>query len=72
MSNTELASVIINNYNYGRFLRNAIDSALDQTWPNVEVIVVDDGSTDGSRGIIAATATGLCPSSSRTEARILP
>lgn len=45
-------SVIINNYNYERFLSKAIDSALAQTYPQVEVIVVDDGSTDGSRKII--------------------
>src|SRR5438094_3455630 len=52
MSN-DLASVIINNYNYGRFLPEAIDSALNQTYRNTEVIVVDDGSTDNSRQIIA-------------------
>ena len=45
-------SIIINNYNYERFLPKAIDSALAQTYPHVEVIVVDDGSTDGSRKII--------------------
>ena len=46
-------SIIINNYNYDRFLSEAIDSALNQTYPHTEVIVVDDGSTDKSRGIIA-------------------
>ena len=48
-----LASVIVNNYNYGRFLSQAIDSALGQTYPRIEVIVVDDGSTDDSREIIS-------------------
>lgn len=48
-----LASIIINNYNYDRFLAEAIDSALNQTYPHIEVIVVDDGSTDNSRKIIA-------------------
>lgn len=44
--------IVINNYNYGRFLRQAIDSALAQTHEQVKVIVVDDGSTDGSREIL--------------------
>jgi len=47
-----LVSILINNYNYGRFLTEAIDSALNQTYPHVEVVVVDDGSTDESRDII--------------------
>ncbi len=46
------ATVIITNYNYGRFLRGAIDCVLGQTLPGVECVVVDDGSTDGSRDII--------------------
>jgi glycosyltransferase involved in cell wall biosynthesis len=45
-------SVIIPNYNYEKFVGAAIDSALAIDWPNVEVIVVDDGSTDGSRAVI--------------------
>ena len=48
-----LVSVIVCNYNYEAFLSQAIDSALGLDWPSVEVIVVDDGSTDGSRDIIA-------------------
>jgi glycosyltransferase involved in cell wall biosynthesis len=47
-----LVTILINNYNYGRFLRPAIDSALNQTYPDIEVLVVDDGSTDDSREII--------------------
>jgi glycosyltransferase involved in cell wall biosynthesis len=47
-----LVSVIINNYNYGRFLRAAIDSVLAQTYRCVEVVVVDDGSTDDSAEVI--------------------
>jgi glycosyltransferase involved in cell wall biosynthesis len=47
------ASIIINNYNYGRYLALAIESALAQTGADTEVIVVDDGSTDDSREVIA-------------------
>jgi len=47
-----LVTALINNYNYGRFLAEAIDSALAQTWQNLEVLVVDDGSTDNSREVL--------------------
>ena len=46
--------VIIDNHDYGRFLRAAIESALGQTYGNVSVIVVDDGSSDDSRAVIAS------------------
>jgi len=45
-------SIVITNYNYGRFVAQAIESALAQTHERVEVIVVDDGSTDNSRAVI--------------------
>jgi len=45
-------SIIINNFNYARFLRQSINSALAQTYPGTEVIVVDDMSADESRDII--------------------
>jgi glycosyltransferase involved in cell wall biosynthesis len=47
-----LVSILIVNYNYGRFVSTAIESALSQTYSNVEVIVVDDGSSDNSRQVI--------------------
>src|SRR5262245_15489535 len=46
------ATVIIANHNYAHFLPDAIDSALGQTHSRVQVIVVDDGSTDDSRRVI--------------------
>jgi glycosyltransferase involved in cell wall biosynthesis len=45
-------SVIISNYNYAEYVAMAIESALIQNYLHMEVIVVDDGSTDGSREII--------------------
>ncbi len=50
--NYPLSSIIINNYNYAEYLGKAIDSALNQSYPNIEVIVVDDGSTDASSEVI--------------------
>mgnify|MGYP003667555419 CR=1 FL=1 len=56
-----LVSIVIPVYNGANYLAEAIDSALAQTWPNTEVIVVDDGSDDG--GAVAA----IC---ARYESRI--
>jgi len=56
-----LVSIVIDNYNYGRFLGQAIESALNQTYRNTEVIVVDDGSTDDSRTIIASYLDRIIP-----------
>lgn len=48
-----LISIIITNYNYEAFLPEAIDSVLKQTYAHVECIVVDDGSIDNSRDVLA-------------------
>lgn len=47
-----LLSVIILNYNYGRYLTQCIESVLAQDYEAVELIVVDDGSSDDSRAVI--------------------
>ncbi|MFT5049175.1 MAG: glycosyltransferase involved in cell wall biosynthesis [Chlamydiales bacterium] len=44
---TAKVSIVICVYNGGDFLRPAVESALAQTWPNIEVVLIDDGSTDG-------------------------
>ncbi|MGA7619350.1 glycosyltransferase family 2 protein [Candidatus Binatus sp.] len=60
-SGPTLVSIVITNYNYGRYLRTAIDSALAQTYSPVEVIVVDDGSTDESREVIESYEKRIAP-----------
>lgn len=47
-----LISIVINNYNYAKYVSEAINSALQQTYDRVEVVCVDDGSTDNSVDII--------------------
>ena len=56
-----LVSIVIDNYNYGRYLRAAIDSALAQTYSQIEVVVVDDGSTDDSREVIESYGSRILP-----------
>ena len=48
----KLVSILIPVYNAEAFVAEAIQSALDQTWPAKEVIAVDDGSTDRSPEIL--------------------
>ncbi len=47
-----LISVIIPNFNYEQFICDSIDSVLNQTYPHIQLIVVDDGSTDDSWNVI--------------------
>ena len=51
-------SVLINNYNYGDFVVEAVESAVRQSLPPLEIIVTDDGSTDGSREMLSQRYAG--------------
>ena len=64
MTNSPLISVLVPCYNYERYVGEAIESVLAQDYPNFELIVVDDGSSDGSAEVISRTlqsvTTGNC------------
>jgi glycosyltransferase involved in cell wall biosynthesis len=49
---TPAVSVVIATHNYGRYLSAALDSALEQTFRDFEIIVVDDGSTDHTPAVV--------------------
>lgn len=53
-----LVTVYVVNRNYGRFLQQAVDSVLDQDYPFIEVLVVDDASSDEDSAAVLATLEG--------------
>ena len=52
MSGPPLISILVANYNNARFILDSLESAVRQTYPNVELVIIDDGSTDNSIQLI--------------------
>ena len=65
MNTRPLLSIVIPNYNYGRFLDEAIQSVLSQSCDDYELIIIDGGSTDNSVEVIKKYAGGLPPNTMR-------
>ncbi len=57
---TPLASVIMPSYNGARFIEPAVRSILAQTWPNLELVIVDDASSDSTPQIVEKISRDYC------------
>lgn len=60
MNTDKKVSVIIPNYNYAQYVGQAINSVLNQTYSNIEIVVVNNGSTDNSLDILKGFGDRIC------------
>lgn len=58
-SKQPLVSIVIVNFNGLKWLKGCLDSAIEQDYPNIEILVVDNASTDGSQDFIAKNYPGV-------------
>ncbi|HOG82076.1 MAG: putative teichuronic acid biosynthesis glycosyltransferase TuaG [Deltaproteobacteria bacterium ADurb.Bin022] len=59
MVNQQKVSIIIPCFNMGQYIYEAVKSFLDQTFRNFEILIIDDGSTDG-KPVNYSIHTGAC------------
>jgi glycosyltransferase involved in cell wall biosynthesis len=53
-------SIIVPTYNREKFIKRALDSVIEQTYQNFEVLVIDDGSTDNTRDVVKSYGERVC------------
>lgn len=59
-------SVVVPAYNHARYIRDAVDSVLGQSWGDLELVITDDGSTDGTADVVTSLGD------SRVKLRVFP
>ncbi len=72
LNNNPLVTVCIPSYNHARFVAESIQGIIDQTYQNIELIIIDDGSSDNSVEIIESFREACAARFSRFEIRSRP
>jgi glycosyltransferase involved in cell wall biosynthesis len=71
VSSIPLISVVVPVHNHELYVRQAVESILGQTYEALQVIVVDDGSTDGTPSVLATLSEAAATADSRRELRVV-